>query len=47
MKTNKKHQTERTSIQELTQLFEHFNTIYNDHFFLNVINTNQPKKKKQ
>lgn len=46
MKKNKKHQTERTSIQELTQLFEEFNKMYNDHFFLNVINTNQPKKRK-
>lgn len=46
MKTNKKHQTKRTNIQELTQLFEEFNRIYNDNFFLNVINTNQPKKRK-
>lgn len=46
MKKNKKHQTQRTDLQHLTQLFEHFNTIYNDHFFLNVINTNQPKKRK-
>lgn len=46
MKKNKKHQTERTSIQELIQLFEDFNRIYNDQFFINVINTNQPKKRK-
>lgn len=41
----KKHQTQRTDLQHLTQLFEHFNTIYNDNFFL--LNINPPKKTKE
>jgi len=43
----KKHQTQRTNLQELTQLFEEFNEMYNNNFFLLNINQDQPKKKKQ
>lgn len=41
----KKHQTQRTNLQELTQLFEQFNEMYNNNFFL--LNVNQPKKTKE
>lgn len=40
----KKHQTQRTNLQELTQLFEQFNEMYNNNFFLLNIN---PQNKKQ
>lgn len=39
----KKHQTQRTNLQELTQLFEEFNEMYNNNFFL--LNINQQNKK--
>jgi hypothetical protein len=42
MKAKKKHQTDRTNLEQLSQLFEHFNEMYNTHFFLN----NQPKTHK-
>ena len=41
----KKHQTDRTNIQQLTQLFEEFNTIYNDNFFL--VTPKKPQENEQ
>lgn len=44
MKKKNKHQTQRTELQHLTQLFEHFNEIYNDNFFLLNINPQNSKQ---
>lgn len=41
MKTKKKHLSDRSSIQELTKLFEDFNEIYNNNFFMLTIPKNK------
>ena len=45
MRTNKKHKTQRSDLQQLTQLFQGFNKVYKDSFL--TLTVNQPKPKKQ
>lgn len=45
MKTNKKYKTQRSDLQQLTQLFEGFNKVYKDKFLL--LTVNQTKTDKQ
>lgn len=44
MKTNKKYKTQRSDLQQLTQLFEEFNKVYKDNFFLLTVNQSKTKK---